>query len=412
MATTNFYLKPADTKGLSRVVLVYQDKGKKFKFPTKIKVKKCNWEKGKLVKGKSSIVNEINSILDGYRQDINEILREAMLNKTKYEIELVEKKFRMKIGETNVVKNEFYKTFEEFMENAKATKAHGTILNYNATLTRLKGFSEYLGQEITFKSINQLFYEGFMNYLIKEHNSLNNTVGRHIKVLKVFLNYCKRMEIIPSTTNITGFKVMKEEADIIYLTEKELFTLMNLEGLTKSLEHIRDNFCFGCFTGLRFSDIAKINKSNIKEDFIEIKSEKTRESLKIPLNQHSKSILKKYEGESETRPLPPTISNQKTNEYLKELCEIAEIDEMIEMEKFSGSKKITIKKPKYNLVSSHTARRTFVTLSLEKGIRAEVVMNMTGHKEYQTFKKYIKITDKVKLLEMNRVWDKPNLKVV
>jgi integrase len=220
------------------------------------------------------------------------------------------------------------------------------------------------------------------------------------------------MEIIPAETNLSAFKVIKEEADIIYLTERELFKLLNLEGLTKSLQQVRDNFCFGCFTGLRFSDIAKINKSNIKEDFIEIRTEKTRDALKIPLNQYAKEILRKYQTTNYTRPLPPTISNQKTNEYLKELCEMAEIDDPIEIEKFSGSKKILIKKPKYNLVTSHTARRTFVTLSLEKGIRAEVVMNMTGHKEYQTFKKYIKITDKVKLLEMNKVWDKPNLKAV
>jgi site-specific recombinase XerD len=374
-------------------------------------VKKKNWGKGKLIKGKASEVNEINSILQGYKDDINEILREAIFNKKEYSVTVVERKFRMKIGEVSTG-NEFYRIFNEFMENAKETKAHGTILNYNATLTRLKGYSEYLGEGITFELINQSFYEGFINYLIKEQNSLNNTVGRHIKVLKVFLNYCKKMEIISSNFNLSGFKVFKEEADIIYLTEDELFKIMNLEGLTKSLEQVRDNFCFGCFTGLRFSDIAKINKSNIKENFIEIKTEKTRDSLKIPLNQHAKNLLRKYSTMNEERPLPPTISNQKTNEYLKEIAELAEIDEVIEMEKFSGSKKIIIKKPKYNFVTSHTARRTFVTLSLEKGIRAEVVMNITGHKEYQTFKKYIKITDTVKLLEMAKVWDRPNLKAV
>ena len=411
MATTNFYLKPEDQKGFSRVVLVYQDKGKKFKFPTKIKVKKAKWEKGKLIKGKITEVNEVNCLLQGYKDDINEILREAMFNKKEYSVTVVERKFKMKIGETSTG-NEFYRIYEEFMENAKATKAHGTILNYNATLTRLKNYSDYLGEAITFELINQTFYEGFMNYLITVHNSLNNTVGRHIKVLKVFLNYCKKMEIISSNANLSGFKVFKEETDIIYLTETELFKLLNLEDLSKCLEQVRDNFCFACFTGLRFSDIAKINNSNIKDDFIEIKTEKTRESLKIPLNQHAKSLLKKYEGGNGERPLPPTITNQKTNVYLKELCEIAEIDEMIEIEKFSGSKKIITKKPKYNFVTSHTARRTFVTLSLEKGIRAEVVMNITGHKEYQTFKKYIKITDKVKLLEMTRVWDRPNLKAV
>jgi len=411
MATTNFYLKPENKKGFSQVILVYQDKGKKFKISTKLKVRKVNWEKGKLVKGKANEVKEVNSLLGDYKADIEEILREAMFNKKEYSVDVVERKFRMKIGEISAG-NEFYRIYQEFMENAKATKAKGTILNYNSTLTRLKNYSEYLGEPITFEKINQSFYEGFMNYLFKEHHSLNNTVGRHIKVLKVFLNYCKRMEIISSNVNITGFKVIKEETDIIYLTENELFKILNLEGLSKCLEQVRDNFCFGCFTGLRFSDIAKINKSNIKGNFLEIKTEKTRESLKIPLNQHAKKILRKYGSENEERPLPPTISNPKTNRYLKELCEIAEIDEMIEIEKFSGSKKIIIKKPKYNFVTSHTARRTFVTLSLEKGIRAEVVMNITGHKQYQTFKKYIKITDTVKFLEMAKVWNRPNLKAV
>ena len=78
MATTNFYLQPENKEGFSQVILVYQDKGKKFKLSTKIKVKKKNWGKGKLIKGKASEVNEINSILQGYKDDINEILREAI----------------------------------------------------------------------------------------------------------------------------------------------------------------------------------------------------------------------------------------------------------------------------------------------------------------------------------------------
>jgi len=167
MATTNFYLKPADQKGFSRVVFVYQDKGKKFKLPTKIKVKKAKWEKGKLVKGTASEVNEVNSLLQGYKDDINEILREAMFHKKEYSIAVVERKFRMKIGDISNG-NEFYRIYQEFMENAKATKAHGTILNYNATLTRLKDYSEYLGEAITFEIINQTFYEGFMNYYISK----------------------------------------------------------------------------------------------------------------------------------------------------------------------------------------------------------------------------------------------------
>jgi integrase len=120
--------------------------------------------------------------------------------------------------------------------------------------------------------------------------------------------------------------------------------------------------------------------------------------------------LEKYKGTE--RPLPTGISNQKTNNYLKELCKLAELNEVIHVEKFRGVEKIDIKKEKWEMITCHTARRTFVTLALEKGIRAEIVMAMTGHKSYRTFKKYIRVTDNVMQVEMNRLWNQPVMKAV
>lgn len=97
------------------------------------------------------------------------------------------------------------------------------------------------------------------------------------------------------------------------------------------------------------------------------------------------------------------------NEYLKELGELAKINEIIEQHRYSGNKKIKTTSEKYNFMTTHTARRTFVTLALEKGFRPEVVMEMTGHKNYATFKRYIKITNKVKKEEMNRLWGKKQI---
>ena len=122
--------------------------------------------------------------------------------------------------------------------------------------------------------------------------------------------------------------------------------------------------------------------------------------------------MERYKDKYIDKPLPTGITNQKSNEYIKEIGGLAEVDELVSIEKFNGSKKLTITKQKYHLLTTHTARRTFVTLALEKGIRAEVVMAMTGHKNYKTFKKYIKITDKVMQNEMNRVWSRPILKAV
>ena len=85
---------------------------------------------------------------------------------------------------------------------------------------------------------------------------------------------------------------------------------------------------------------------------------------------------------------------------------MAEINESVIVTKYRGLEKVEFLEPKYNFISSHTARRTFVTLSLEKGMRPETVMSITGHKDYKTFKKYIKLTDKVKMNEMNQIWSK------
>jgi integrase len=178
-------------------------------------------------------------------------------------------------------------------------------------------------------------------------------------------------------------------------------TIYRLENLSGSHEVVRDNFCFACLTGLRYSDLRLLKKENIKEDYIELRTEKTKDFLKIPLSPYAKDILIKNGGV-----LPRLFSNQKTNVFLKEIGEIAELTEEILIVKYRAAQKVEFIAPKYKFLCTHTARRSFVTLSLEKGMRPETVMSITGHKDYKTFKKYIKMTDKVKLVEMNNVWSK------
>jgi len=102
---------------------------------------------------------------------------------------------------------------------------------------------------------------------------------------------------------------------------------------------------------------------------LEITTEKTRESLKIPLTPGAKQVLKRNGGK-----LPESFTNQKTNQYLKELCELAGFNEMVSIIKYRGVERVEFLEPKYNFIGTHTARRTFVTLSLEKGMRPETVM--------------------------------------
>jgi len=255
--------------------------------------------------------------------------------------------------------------------------------------------------------IDMKFYDSWIAWYIKDQALFNNTIGKYVSTLKTFLHWATEREYNTKAV-FMKFKVPKDDADIVYLSENELMSLYAFDfSKNKRLEQVRDTFCFGCFTGLRYSDIANLKEENIKEDSIRINIQKTRDKMVIPLNDFSSELLARYDNKL------PVISNQKTNIYLKEIGEQAGLDSSVIITRYRGAETIELKEPKYKFLSSHTARRTFVTLSLEKGMRAETVMSITGHKEYKTFKKYIKITNKVKLVEMQRVWNKePELKAV
>jgi integrase len=129
----------------------------------------------------------------------------------------------------------------------------------------------------------------------------------------------------------------------------------------KLQEKVRDVFCFQCYTGQRFSDIANLKREDIKGNTWHLHTYKTRDIIKVPLTPGALDILKKYENQA--NPLP-VISHQKTNDIIKEVCEKAKINSLETKVMYRGKERIEIKKPKHDLISTHTARRTFVTLSL------------------------------------------------
>lgn len=403
MATQNFYLDRPDRKGECPIMLIYQFNGKKFKYYTKEKVSIKAWDAGnQKVKRNYAGEAEINRNIDKVMDSLKKVLRDAGYLSVQPTPEYVKRKFLEEIGHIDK-SNDFYSVFKEYVDSSKLIKTKGTVANYNSVLNKLKEFAETKKWVLTFDSINNDFYEKFVNFLIDQKH-LNNSIGKTIKTIKSFMNYATAKGFNKNMA-FMKFKVFREDIDIIYLTENELMEIYNLKLDSKTLEHVRDSFCFSCFTGLRFSDLSQVSSEYVKDDYLSINITKTKELLKIPLNDYAKEILSKYK-KLYLNSFPPVITNQKTNMYLKQIAKDAKLNDLIQVVKYNGSRKIEEVCPKHELICTHTARRTFVTLALEKGIRPEVVMSITGHKDYRTFKKYIKITDKVKLVEMNRVWRK------
>ena len=125
--------------------------------------------------------------------------------------------------------------------------------------------------------------------------------------------------------------------------------------------------------------------------------------MKIELNKNSKKILNKYKDiPFEHYRALPIISNQKMNDYIKELAKLAEIDEPIRLTHYKGNIRVDEVVPKYDLLGTHAGRRTFICTALSLGIPVNIVMKWTGHADYKSMKPYIDIADNIKANAMKK----------
>lgn len=407
MAKVNFYLKNPQANKETLIYLFFSYNGNRTKLSTSEFIYPKHWNiESQRAKKSFTGYSEFNDYLDTMEESIKAIYRNAYSNGITLTSEYIKEQLNNRLNKKAGKQKSFFDYFDEFIAVTKPIKKENTIKKYTTLLNHLKNFQREKNFKLSFEKMDMKFYETFTAYCISDLKHLNISIGKNISNLKTFLHWATDRGYNTNTAFLK-FKVKKEDADIIYLTENELMRLYKLDlGNNKRLESVRDVLCFGCFTGLRYSDISKLQRENVKGEEIHFTTQKTKDNLIVPLNDYAKDILKRYEYKL------PIISNQKTNEYLKELGKLAGIDETIILTKQRGAEEVQFKEPKYNFISSHTARRTFVTLSLEKGMRPEVVMSITGHKDYKTFKKYIKLTSKVKLVEMKRIWNTPQLKAV
>ncbi len=308
----------------------------------------------------------------------------------------------------NGVKNAWTKaTYEKFA----AMKADLTAYNKKLRFEDLteKGLTEFVCYLRDSKKVIPLRSKPDKNGNIKglKIGLKNTTIDKKLSYLKWFLKWATskgyNKNVAYQTFKVTLKSTQKK---IVFLTKDELSMLKHL-AIPKEhsrYDRVRDVFLFCCFSGIRYSDAYNLKKSDIKDGFIEITTVKTADSLRIELNNVTKRILEKYENV----PLPgnkalPVITNQLMNKYLKELCKLAGIDEQIRITTYKGNERIDEVYPKYELIGTHTARRTFICNMLSLGVAADIVMKWTGHSDYKAMKPYIDIVDQAKANEMMKI---------
>ena len=286
-----------------------------------------------------------------------------------------------------------------------------------ATLAKMRSFQNSLEEynsALTFADFNESGIDGYINHLRKQGHE-ETSIQKRYSNLKWFLAWAIRKGYCSETAIQTyrpKFKVLAKP--VIFLTRPELLKLYNYQipaNQTKvtlkdsagreyektieeagGLAKARDLFCFCAFTSLRYSDMAALKRTDIAGDSIIITTQKTNDRLEIPLNKYSRAILDKYAGLNDPRGLAlPVISNQKMNDYLKDLCELCDFREAVSKVYYKGGQRIEETREKWELVGTHAARRTFICYALTKGIPPQIVMKWTGHSDYKAMKPYIDI---------------------
>lgn len=235
----------------------------------------------------------------------------------------------------------------------------------------------------------------------------NSTIQKKLGFLKWFLKWATDHGY-NTTTDFKTFRptLKTTQKKVIYLSKAELECIKNLEipAELSSLEAVRDVFFFCCFSGLRHSDVYNLRKNDVKDDHLEVTTIKTGDSVSIELNSVTREILRKYKDHTfPDDKVLPVIQNQPMNRHLKELCKLAGIDEKIRITTYKGNQRKDEIKEKWELIGTHTGRRTFIVNCLSLGIPPNVVMKWTGHSDYKAMKPYIDIVDSIKASEMTKL---------
>lgn len=393
-----------------RIRLTYASN--RIELSTGIRIDRDKWD-GIKRKVKNNCTNklkqsasDINAKLSEYELDLQNIFKKFELKERIPNKEEIKYLFNQTIfNRGNIVKEKmFFDYFDEFV------KENGRLKNWtSSTYTKFATVKKHLfdfNPKLSFSYLNEKGLTDYVEFLRNVLAMRNSTIEKQISFLKWFLKWAKSKDYNKNYSYETFKPILKStQKKIIFLNQEELKKLKEykIPNNKNYLERVKDVFIFLCYSGLRYSDAYNLKRSDIKENYFEITTVKTGDSLVIELNKNTKEILEKYKDIpfAKNKALP-VISNQRMNDYLQELAELAGIDEPVRITYYKGNDRIDEVTPKHKLLGTHAGRRTFICNALSLGIPVNVVMKWTGHSDYKSMKPYIDIADNIKANAMKK----------
>ena len=393
-----FLKKPQKRVGTEPTLIMftcYFNKEKKqFLYSTGEKISPKHWnfeQKRPKLKGASKDVhsNAIKTQLNRYSQKFEEVQALHTKINEDFNSKSLKEAFDLEFKKVAKDKNTFFDAYDDFMLEKQKRKEWkpSTIKRYTNIKNHLLGFEDAKKYKLTFSKVNNIFDTEFKDYCYSTLDHSTNTFARNLGLFKTFMFWALKHKYTYNDAFIEFKKPERVITKEIALNLDQVNEIFNHTAKTKTLERVKDVFVFQCLTGLRYGELKLINSRTITDNSILIKEEKdlTKEVREIPLFEITKSILNKYNNRL------PLLSNQKQNEYIKKVFKNAEFTFDVEYSRTKNREHKILSKPFYKRVSTHTARRSFVTILKNKGVADKTIMEMSGHRDLKTFNTYYKV---------------------
>ena len=415
MASVNFLYRSLKDKSCLNLRLLFRFNGNDHVIATStnLEVSKDYWKNKHKLKVKDiSVINkqiEINSELNKITNHILKAFEQSgasdLLNKQWLDKQL--NSYYNRNTKIKTIPKDIVRFIEYYVEQRLNEVKPASITKFKVVKHKLQRLENHIGRSIFINEINEEFKELFVNYC-KGENYSQNTMQRELNIIKMFCKFAK-YKGVDVHIELEGLKLNKEKTEKIYLSLKEIDQIEAAQIDKPYLINARDWLIISCFTGQRISDFMRFNKEMIRvEDsktLLEFDQQKTGKTMTIPLHSKVTSILNKYNGD-----FPKRISDQRYNDYLKEVCKIAKLHQKIQGKKQINTSKDPLERkvrrvegmyPKYELVTSHIGRRSFATNHYGK-IPTSYLIYVTGHSSEEMFLNYIGKSNKDMALELTK----------
>jgi integrase len=389
----------------------FNNENKNFIYSTGEKIKPSEWDfEGRQpndLNGRSKraeIHRSVKMQLDRYSSFFTEIVNRYKNINEELTVDILKQRFDEKFKKITV-KSDFFRIYQEFLDEKENdytgnSISNSTLKRYKCNKNLLEDFESNCKVKMSLGKFDDKLYNKFLKYCIEEKKHSANTLHRNVGLLKTFLLWALNKKYTYNNNFIAFKKPAKFTTDEIALNYEQVELIYNYDfSDNKRLERVRDLFVFGCTTGMRFGNYSTISRSDVDGNFIRVIDLKSKsKNLAIPLNSISKSILEKYDFNL------PSITNQKMNEYIKEVFKKLEFTDEIKKTMKYGDELVDQKAEFWTRISSHTARRSFITIMKNKRVPDKVIMSYTGHTSLEVFNAYYRPSEDDKINYMNEVF--------